>query len=149
MAAGLSLEEKNIEPFRKKLNELSGLKPEDFVEKVTIDVPMPVNYIRKDLIQEMKLLEPFGKGNEKPMFAQKGLRIMDVRVFGKNRNVVKIKLADEMGYPMDGIYFGDGDVFLEEIHDKKTISIVYYPEVNVYQGRENLQVVIRHYQAEQ
>lgn len=149
MAAGLSLEEKNIEPFRKKLNELSGLKPEDFVEKVTIDVPMPVNYIRKDLIQEMKLLEPFGKGNEKPLFAQKGLRIMDVRVFGKNRNVVKIKLADEMGYPMDGIYFGDGDVFLEEIHDKKTISIVYYPEVNVYQGRENLQVVIRHYQAEQ
>lgn len=149
MAAGLSLEEKNIEPFRKKLNELSGLKPEDFVEKVTIDVPMPVNYIRKDLIQEMKLLEPFGKGNEKPIFAQKGLRIMDVRVFGKNRNVVKIKLADEMGYPMDGIYFGDGDMFLEEIHDKKTISIVYYPEVNVYQGRENLQVVIRHYQAEQ
>lgn len=148
MAAGLSLEEKNIEPFRKKLNELSGLKPEDFVEKVTIDVPMPVNYIRKDLIQEMKLLEPFGKGNEKPLFAQKGLRIMDVRVFGKNRNVVKIKLADEMGYPMDGIYFGDGDLFLEEIRDKKTIAIVYYPEVNVYQGRENLQVVIRYYRGE-
>ena len=149
MAAGLSLEEKNIEPFRKKLNELSGLKPEDFVEKVTIDVPMPVNYIRKDLIQEMKLLEPFGKGNEKPLFAQKGLRIMDVRVFGKNRNVVKIKLADEMGYPMDGIYFGDGDLFLEEIRDKKTIAIVYYPEVNVYQGRENLQVVIRYYRGEE
>lgn len=148
MAAGLSLEEKNIEPFRKKLNELSGLKPEDFVEKVIIDVPMPVNYIRKDLIQEMKLLEPFGKGNEKPLFAQKGLRIMDVRVFGKNRNVVKIKLADEMGYPMDGIYFGDGDLFLEEIRDKKTIAIVYYPEVNVYQGRENLQVVIRYYRGE-
>lgn len=149
MAAGLSLEEKNIEPFRKKLNELSGLKPEDFVEKVTIDVPMPVNYIRKDLIQEMQLLEPFGKGNEKPLFAQKGLRIMDVRVFGKNRNVVKIKLADEMGYPMDGIYFGDGDLFLEEIRDKKTIAIVYYPEVNVYQGRENLQVVIRYYRGEE
>ncbi len=149
MAAGLSLEEKNVEPFRKKLNELSGLKPEDFVEKVTIDVPMPVNYIRKDLIQEMKLLEPFGKGNEKPLFAQKGLRIMDVRVFGKNRNVVKIKLADEMGYPMDGIYFGDGDLFLEEIRDKKTIAIVYYPEVNVYQGRENLQVVIRYYRGEE
>lgn len=149
MAAGLSLEEKNVEPFRKKLNELSDLKPEDFVEKVTIDVPMPVNYIRKDLIQEMKLLEPFGKGNEKPLFAQKGLRIMDVRVFGKNRNVVKIKLADEMGYPMDGIYFGDGDLFLEEIRDKKTIAIVYYPEVNVYQGRENLQVVIRYYRGEE
>ena len=89
------------------------------MEKVLIDVPMPVNYIRKDLIQEMKLLEPFGKGNEKPLFAQKGLRVMDVRVFGKNRNVVKVKLADEMGYGMDGIYFGDGDQFLEDIRGKE------------------------------
>lgn len=145
MAAGLSLEEDKIEPFRRRLNQLSGLGPEDFVEKVLIDVPMPVNYIRKDLIQEMKLLEPFGKGNEKPLFAQKGLRVMDVRVFGKNRNVVKVKLADEMGYGMDGIYFGDGDQFLEDIRGKETLSIVYYPEINSYQGRETLQVVIRHY----
>lgn len=146
MAAGLSLEEDKIEPFRRKLNQLSGLTPEDFVEKVLIDVPMPVNYIRKELIQEMKLLEPFGKGNEKPLFAQKGLRVMDVRVFGKNRNVVKLKLADEMGYGMDGIYFGDGDQFLEEIRGKETLSVVYYPEINSYQGRETLQIVIRHYQ---
>ena len=146
MAAGLSLEEDKIEPFRRRLNQLSGLGPEDFVEKVLIDVPMPVNYIRKDLIQEMKLLEPFGKGNEKPLFAQKGLRVMDVRVFGKNRNVVKLKLADEMGYGMDGIYFGDGDQFLEEIRGKETLSVVYYPEINSYQGRETLQIVIRHYQ---
>ena len=146
MAAGLSLEEDKIEPFRRRLNQLSGLGPEDFVEKVLIDVPMPVNYIRKDLIQEMKLLEPFGKGNEKPLFAQKGLRVMDVRVFGKNRNVVKVKLADEMGYGMDGIYFGDGDQFLEEIRGKETLSVVYYPEINSYQGRETLQIVIRHYQ---
>lgn len=145
MAAGLSLEEDKIEPFRRRLNQLSGLGPEDFVKKVLIDVPMPVNYIRKDLIQEMKLLEPFGKGNEKPLFAQKGLRVMDVRVFGKNRNVVKVKLADEMGYGMDGIYFGDGDQFLEDIRGKETLSIVYYPEINSYQGRETLQVVIRHY----
>lgn len=146
MAAGLSLEEDKIEPFRRRLNQLSGLGPEDFVEKVLIDVPMPVNYIRKDLIQEMELLEPFGKGNEKPLFAQKDLRVMDVRVFGKNRNVVKLKLADEMGYGMDGIYFGDGDKFLEEIRGKETLSVVYYPEINSYQGRETLQVVIRHYQ---
>lgn len=146
MAAGLSLEEDKIEPFRRRLNQLSGLGPEDFVKKVLIDVPMPVNYIRKDLIQEMKLLEPFGKGNEKPLFAQKGLRVMDVRVFGKNRNVVKVKLADEMGYGMDGIYFGDGDQFLEDIRGKETLSIVYYPEINSYQGRETLQIVIRHYQ---
>ena len=146
MAAGLSLEEDKIEPFRRRLNQLSGLGSEDFAEKVLIDVPMPVNYIRKDLIQEMKLLEPFGKGNEKPLFAQKGLRVMDVRVFGKNRNVVKVKLADEMGYGMDGIYFGDGDQFLEDIRGKETLSIVYYPEINSYQGRETLQIVIRHYQ---
>ena len=91
-------------------------------------------------------MEPFGKGNEKPLFAQKGLRVMDVRVFGKNRNVVKVKLADEMGYGMDGIYFGDGDQFLEDIRGKETLSIVYYPEINSYQGRETLQIVIRHYQ---
>ena len=73
MAAGLSLEEENVERFRRKLNEQSGLTEEDLVEKVTIDVPMPIHYIRKDLVQELSLLEPFGKGNEKPLFAQKNL----------------------------------------------------------------------------
>lgn len=146
MAAGLSLEEENVERFRRKLNEQSGLTEEDLVEKVTIDVPMPIHYIRKDLVQELSLLEPFGKGNEKPLFAQKNLWISQMRVFGKNRNVVKMRLTDENGYPMDGVYFGNGDEFAEEGRGKRKISIVYYPEINMYQGRESLQVIIRHYQ---
>ena len=146
MAAGLSLEEENVERFRRKLNEQSGLTEEDLVEKVTIDVPMPIHYIRKDLVQELSLLEPFGKGNEKPLFAQKNLWISQMRVFGKNRNVVKMRLTDENGYPMDGVYFGNGDEFAEEGRGKRKISIVYYPDINMYQGRENLQVIIRHYQ---
>ena len=146
MAAGLSLEEENVERFRRKLNEQSGLTEEDLVEKVTIDVPMPIHYIRKDLVQELSLLEPFGKGNEKPLFAQKNLWISQMRVFGKNRNVVKMRLMDENGYPMDGVYFGNGDEFAEEGRGKRKISIVYYPDINMYQGRESLQVIIRHYQ---
>ena len=146
MAAGLSLEEENVERFRRKLNEQSGLTEEDLVEKVTADVPMPIHYIRKDLVQELSLLEPFGKGNEKPLFAQKNLWISQMRVFGKNRNVVKMRLTDENGYPMDGVYFGNGDEFAEEGRGKRKISIVYYPDINMYQGRESLQVIIRHYQ---
>lgn len=146
MAAGLSLEEENVERFRRKLNEQSGLTEEDLVEKVTIDVPMPIHYIRKDLVQELSLLEPFGKGNEKPLFAQKNLWISQMRVFGKNRNVVKMRLTDENGYPMDGVYFGNGDEFAEEGRGKRKISIVYYPDINMYQERESLQVIIRHYQ---
>ena len=146
MAAGLSLEEENVETFRRKLNERSGLSQEDLVEKVSIDVPMPIHYIRKDLVRELSLLEPFGKGNEKPLFAQKNLWISQLRVFGKNRNVVKMRLTDENGYPMDGVYFGDGDSFAEEARGKQKIAIVYYPDINVYQGRESLQVISRHYQ---
>lgn len=146
MAAGLSLEEENVETFRRKLNESSGLSQDDLVEKVSIDVPMPIHYIRKDLVRELSLLEPFGKGNEKPLFAQKNLWISQLRVFGKNRNVVKMRLTDENGYRMDGVYFGDGDAFVEEARGKQKIAIVYYPDINVYQGRESLQVIIRHYQ---
>lgn len=146
MAAGLSLEEENVERFRRKLNEQSGLTEEDLVEKVMIDVPMPIHYIRKGLVQELSLLEPFGKGNEKPLFAQKNLWVSQMRVFGKNRNVVKMRLTDENGYPMDGVYFGNGDEFAEEGRGKRKISIVYYPDINMYQGRESLQVIIRHYQ---
>lgn len=145
MAAGLSLEEENIEPFRKKINELSGLTEEDLMEKITIDVPMPLRYVRKDLVEEMHMLEPFGKGNEKPVFAQSGLRILSKRILGKNRNVVKLRIGDGEGYIMDGIYFGDADEFLEGISGKEEISLLYYPEINSYMGRESLQAVIKGY----
>lgn len=145
MAAGLSLEEQNIEEFRKRLNENSGLCEEDFKAKVWIDVPMPVDYMTERLIREFRCLEPFGQGNEKPMFAQKNLRIRNARVIGRNRNVVKLTLEEAGGFAMEAIYFGDGMAFEEERNGRRGIDIVYYPEINEYNGNKTLQAVVRRY----
>lgn len=145
MAAGLSLEKENIGEFRQRLNEDAGLTEEDFVRRVWIDVPMPLDYISEPLIEELELLEPFGQGNEKPVFAQKGLHIRSVRVLGKNRNAVKFSLADEKGTPMDAMLFTDGDAFLEELGGRRVIDVTYYPAVNEYNGNRTLQIVIKNY----
>ncbi len=145
MAAGLSMEEKNVEKFRKKINELCNLSYEDLIEKIVIDVPMPLRYITRELIQELHILEPFGKGNEKPVFAQSGVKILSSRVLGKNRNVVKLKIGDERGYIIDGVYFGDGDKFIQDTKEKEVLSVLYYPEINSYMGRESIQIVIKSY----
>jgi single-stranded-DNA-specific exonuclease len=145
MAAGLSLERENVEPLRSRLNELAKLGEDDFVRKIWIDVPMPLDYIDEPLIEELDLLEPFGQGNEKPLFAQKGLSIRSVRVLGKNRNVVKFSLASGQGMPMDGLLFANGDSFLEELSDSRKIDVIYYPTVNEYNGNKSLQIVIKNY----
>ncbi|MGI6006975.1 MAG: single-stranded-DNA-specific exonuclease RecJ [Ruminococcus sp.] len=146
MAAGISLKEENVEPFRRMINEKCMLTEEDLLEKVVIDVAMPISYIRKDLIEELELLEPFGKGNTKPVFAQKNIRPVNCRVFGKNRNVVKMKLMDEWGNVIDGVYFGEGDEFVRQVRQKGSIDMVYYPAIDRWQGRESLQVVVTHFQ---
>lgn len=145
MAAGLSLPKENVDKFRKCLNEQARLTDEDFIRKVWIDVPMPLEYINEPLIEELELLEPFGQGNEKPLFAQKGLNIRSVRVLGKNRNAVKFSLATNQGTPMDAMMFADGDSFLEELGDSRVLDVIYYPAVNEYNGNKNLQIVIRNY----
>lgn len=145
MAAGLSLPKEHVDEFRKRLNEQAGLTEEDFIRKVWIDVPMPLEYIDEPLIEELELLEPFGQGNEKPLFAQKGLYIRSVRVLGKNRNAVKFSLATDQGTPMDAMLFADGDSFLEELGDSRVLDVIYYPAVNEYNGNKNLQIVIRNY----
>lgn len=145
MAAGLSLLEENIDEFRRELNERSGLTEEDFKAKLWIDVPMPIDYINERLVEELKILEPFGQGNEKPLFAQKQVRIRSCRVIGKNKNVVKLVLEGESGMPMDGILFTDGIAFEEERAGRTVMDIIYYPEINEYNGNRNLQVVIRNY----
>ncbi len=145
MAAGLSLPKENVDKFRKCLNEQARLTDEDFIRKVWIDVPMPLEYINEPLIEELELLEPFGQGNEKPLFAQKGLNIRSVRVLGKNRNAVKFSLATDQGTPMDAMMFADGDSFLEELGDSRVLDVIYYPAVNEYNGNKNLQIVIRNY----
>ena len=127
MAAGLSLKEENVDGFRLELNRRARLTEEDFIPKIWIDVPMPMDYVSEGLIQELELLEPFGQGNEKPQFAQKGLRIRSARVLGKNRNAVKLSLVTPDGMPMDGMIFTDGDAFMNEM------------------GNRSLQVIIKEY----
>ena len=145
MAAGLSMAEENIERFRKKLNENCTLSEHDLMPKVMIDVPMPISYLTETLTEELKVLEPFGKGNTKPLFAQKNLRVSKLRIFGKNRNVAKMTLTDVDGVWKDAVFFGEVDEFAEFVSVHDTISVTYYPEINEYQGRRTLQIVIRNY----
>ena len=143
MAAGLSMEEKNIEKFRRKLNENCTLTEEDMVEKIVIDVPMPMSYVTLPLIRQLGQLEPFGKGNTKPIFAQKDIRFSNCKVFGKNRNVVKMKAQDSFGFGAECIWFGDGDAFLERLKEKDVWDVIYYPSVNAFQGRESMEMIIQ------
>lgn len=145
MAAGLSMEEKNVELFRRRLNDNCTLTEQDLIPKIMIDVPMPISYLSKKLTEQLKVLEPFGKGNTKPLFAQKNLRAVGTRVLGRNRNVVKMLLMDQNGIKMDAVYFGEAQEFVNFVQAHDTISVTYYPEINVYQGRETLQVVVRNY----
>lgn len=145
MAAGLSMEEKNVELFRRRLNDNCTLTEQDLIPKIMIDVPMPISYLSKKLTEQLKVLEPFGKGNSKPLFAQKNLRAVGICVFGRNRNVAKMLLIDENGIKMDAVYFGEAQEFVDFVQAHDTISVTYYPEINVFQGRENLQVIIKNY----
>lgn len=145
MAAGLSIEESDIDEFRRRLNENAKLTEDDFVPQIWIDVPMPFEYVNEKIVDELKGLEPFGQGNEKPLFAQKSLTIRNVRVLGKNRNVVKMNLVTNTGHPFDGLLFADGDRFLEEQTGQNTIDMIYYPDVNEYNGTRSLQAIIKNY----
>ena len=162
MAAGLSLPEANVEIFREKINACCGLTEEDFIPKIKIDIPMPVDYPDIPLVNELSLLEPFGKANVKPQFADKNLGIDRAAVVGKNQNVLKLTLRTERGKAISAVYFGDVEAFREYYGRKYgenevqqaflgrtnaiRMSVIYYPEVNRYQGNESIQIVIKNYQ---
>lgn len=161
MAAGLSLPEENIESFREKINALADLKDEDFIPKVRIDVPMPMDYVTEDLVREFSLLEPFGKDNTKPVFADKGLRIKRMWTVGKLNNVLRLTFVTSSGKPVSGIYFGDIDAFTRYLVQKfgRTeveaafggkpnsidISIIYFPKINSFRGVDELQFEMQYY----
>lgn len=164
MAAGLSMaEEADVERLRESLNKSCTLTDEDFEETVHIDVPMPLMYADRNFIKELSLLEPFGTGNKKPLFAQKNLSLLNGRIMGKNKNVGKYRIADETGNTYDMIYFGDLDGFNGFLAEKfgrrakerlyesglnvgeMPISIAYYPDINSYRGRETIQIVMQYY----
>lgn len=162
MAAGLSLKEENVDVFRRKINQFSQLTEKDLIPKIRIDVPMPMDYVTKDLVREFSILAPFGKDNTKPVFADKGIRIKRMWVMGKNRNVLKLSLLTAQGRPVPGIYFGDITEFLLFLENKFTkedvssafegkpnhleVSLVYFPKINSFRGTEELQFEIQYYQ---
>ena len=162
MAAGLSLPEENVEVFRKKINELSTLSEIDKKQKIRIDVPMPMDYVTMDLVNEFSILAPFGRENAKPVFADKQIRVKRMWIMGKNRNVLKLSLVTASGKNVSGIYFGDVESFCAYIEEKFgkeeieaafegkakeiSMSMVYFPKINSYRGVDELQFEIQYYQ---
>ena len=127
MAAGLSLPKENVEKFRTFLNEHTTLTEEDFIPKITIDVPMPIGYVTEHLIEELSVLEPFGKGNEKPLFAEKNLNILSMRILGKNRNTLKMQVRSQHGTVMDALYFGDIEQILTYAETRRIRNRKMFP----------------------
>lgn len=149
MAAGFSLPEENIEAFRRRLNEVCTLTEEELQAKVVIDVPMPIGYITFPLIEQLKLLEPFGKGNDKPVFADRNLVIERLKIYGPTGRVVQLTLHSSSGAKVQAVYFGDPDNLrlpLEEKYGKvvaddtmanrcvhnAALHFTYYPEIDIY-----------------
>ena len=161
MAAGLSMQEKDVAAFRRKINACCGLTEEDFIPKIKIDIAMPADYPGLDFARELEILEPFGKGNIKPQFADRNLKLARAAVVGKNRNVIRLWLRTEQDHPVSAVYFGDAEAFLNYYREKYgeseveralsgkengiLMSVVFYPQLNEYQGTESVQLVIRNY----
>ena len=163
MAAGLSIKEEQVDALRERLNANCKLTDEDLVAKVRIDVPMPVSYVTHELIRQISLLEPFGKGNEKPLFAQKHVFFDHPRIFGAKHTLLKARVRSmnngdninpgirEMhsfveGPGIDAVCFKDVDLLQRRIEFSPDLSIVYEPEINDYLGQSRLQIVIRYFQ---
>lgn len=145
LAAGLSMKEEHVDEFRRRINELATLTEEDLTEKVSIDMQLPIAYLSQKLVEELERLEPFGKGNTKPLFAEKNLRVISPRILGKNQNVLKFQVEDARGLRMDAVYFGDVRACMEYMGQKKRMSFTYYPTVNEYMGRRSLQITVVNY----
>lgn len=143
-AAGLSMKRENLESFRKMINDHCTLTPKDLTEKVVIDMEMPFSCVTEGLIRELALLEPFGKGNTKPVFAARNVRLMDMRVMGRKKNVLKMRAVDANGNTVEAVYFGNVES-LSALKDT-LLSITYYPTLNEYMGQATPQIVITHYQ---
>lgn len=162
LAAGLSLVEENIDKFRQMINEKCTLSQEDMVEKVRIDVPMPVSYVYMDLVRELNILAPFGKDNPRPLFADRNLSVRRLTILGKNSNVIRMEMVSQDGAFISAMLFKDVEGFLEYIKVKFgettlynamagrdnniLLSIVYTVKINIFKGNESVQFEIQYYQ---
>lgn len=146
LAAGISLSPENVDELRRLLNENCTLSEEDLTEKVVIDMEFPFSGVTEEFIEELTLLEPFGKGNTKPVFAGRDILFSDIHIIGKNRNTLKARATDHTGVSLEALYFGDVLSFQRTLEEKNNrVSVTYYPGVNEYMGRRNVQVIITHY----
>lgn len=161
LAAGLSLPKENVGKFREMLNKNCTLTEEEMKEKVTIDMEMPFGCVTEGLVKELELLEPFGKGNTKPVFAARDVTLLGARILGKNRNVLKLQVQDVNGCRIEAMLFHHADDFLGKLEEQygKTeveallkgrgrqirISMTYYPDINEYMGKKIPQIVVTHY----
>ncbi|SFD33445.1 single-stranded-DNA-specific exonuclease RecJ [Clostridium uliginosum] len=161
MAAGLSLQEENIELLRRSLNQNTLLTEDDLIPKVTIDTALNLDQINYHMISDLNMLEPFGKGNSKPLFGAKNVNAIKAMVLGKNKNVLKIKLKTILGKSIDGVYFGNINDFEETILNKYgneelqklydgtynsvNLDLIFYPSINEYNGNSNIQIIIQNY----
>ena len=144
-AAGLSLEKERFAEFREKINSRCTLTEDDLAIKVRIDMVLPLSYVTYELTEELKVLEPFGTANEKPLFAAKNVEILEGRVLGERRNVYKCRIKDETGTVIDGIYFGEADSFADYVNSHEKMSITFNPDINEFRGCTTLQLVIKNY----
>ena len=146
MAAGLSLDKENVEKFKRRLNDQCTLSEEELTEKVVIDMELPFTAITEHFIEELEYLEPFGKGNTKPVFAARGVFMQHVKIIGKNKNVAKATAIDASGNRMEAICFRDAQEFAEQCErNNGKMSITFYPGINEFRGERQIQIVITHY----
>ncbi len=160
MAAGLSMEEDRIEELRSRLNANTTLQ-EDFIQKVHIDIAVPLYYLSEAFVEELGMLEPFGNGNEKPLFAQKNLQVGSIRVLGNTGRCVKSYVKEDSGIGVEAMYFGESETFLQEVEETYgpqvlerarrglptpvKMHVTYYPKINEWRGERTLQIVIQNY----
>lgn len=143
LAAGLSVKPENLDLLRSRLNDNSGLRPEDFIEKIWIDVPMPFEFANVDFFEQLQRLEPFGQGNEKPVFAQKNVTVLSARSIPNYKNLVKFRLRDSNYFIADGLMFHDADETLSALAKRDMIDILYYPKLSLFNGRRSIEIQIK------
>lgn len=158
MAAGVSLKKENIEIFKKRINENCNLTKDDLYLKIWIDMQLPLEYVTMNMIEEIYLISPFGKGNEKPVFAEKDLHIDKIQILGKTGNVLRLTIENSSHYRMTAMIFGRAKEFMAFVKEKFgqseiekalrgeknniEIMAVYYPKINEYNGNSQIQIII-------
>ena len=165
LAAGLSLRKENLEKLGRMLNENCKLTEEDLSEKVAIDMELPFSCVTEAFVQELSLLEPFGNGNTKPVFAVRNVEILSGKILGKNRNVLKLRVKDSAGTVIDAVCFRESERLLHMLEEKygkeatadmlggrggrMMISAAFYPDINEYMGRRTPQIILTHFRIAQ